>query len=140
MRPGKQLMLAFALLVALLTGPGFGFCAPPPDTCAAIATLSLSDEQFGKPVLHLTATKVDVAPSLPAYCDVRGTMWPEIGFAVKLPIPWNGKFYMVGNGGKAGNIEEGAMANGLKLGYVTASTNTGHDNKREGGYVRIQSP
>jgi hypothetical protein len=64
-------MLAFALLLALLTGPGFGFCAPPPDTCAAIATLSLSDEQFGKPVLHLTATKVDVAPPLPAYCDVR---------------------------------------------------------------------
>jgi feruloyl esterase len=91
-------------------------------------------------VLHLTATKVDVAPSLPAYCDVRGTMWPEIGFAVKLPIPWNGKFYMVGNGGKAGNIEEGAMANGLKLGYVTASTNTGHDNKREKGAMFGYNP
>ena len=132
MRPGKELMLVPALLVGLLLGPGSGLCAVPPDQCASIASLSLTDEQFGKPVMNLTATKIDVAPSLPAHCDVRGTIWPEIGFAVKLPIPWNGKFYMVGNGGKAGNIEDGAMANGLKLNYVTASTNTGHDSTKPG--------
>ena len=140
MRPGKVLMLTLALFFILLSGPWWWLCAAPSDPCAAIASLSFSDEQFGKPVMNLTATKVDGAPPLPAHCDVRGTMWPEIGFAVMLPIPWNGGFYMVGNGGKAGNIEEGAMANGLKLGYAAASTNTGHDNKKEKGAIFGYNP
>ena len=82
-----------------------------------------------------SVTMVPAAGDLPEYCDIRGTILPEIGFAVKLPTQWNGRFYMVGNGGKAGNIEHKAMETGLRKGYGTAGTDTGHDNKKEPGLL-----
>jgi feruloyl esterase len=52
----------------------------------------------------------------------------EIRIEVWLPLRhWNGKFLGVGNGGFSGSISYSALAEGLKRGYVTASTNTGHD-------------
>jgi len=39
---------------------------------------------------------------------------------------WNGKFQAVGNGGWAGVISYGALANAVEEGYATASTDTGH--------------
>ena len=39
---------------------------------------------------------------------------------------WNGKFQSVGNGGWNGNIDFNALANGVRRGYATASTDTGH--------------
>src|SRR5688500_15215507 len=64
----------------------------------------------------------------PAHCDVRGTIRGNIKFAVFLPQDWNGRFQMVGNGGKAGSISTGDMRTQLRLGYASASTDTGHDN------------
>jgi feruloyl esterase len=40
---------------------------------------------------------------------------------------WNGKFEAVGNGGWNGNIDQNALATGLRRGYATASTDTGHE-------------
>ena len=40
---------------------------------------------------------------------------------------WNGKFAGVGNGGWAGTISFGGLAEQLRRGYATASTNTGHE-------------
>ena len=39
---------------------------------------------------------------------------------------WNGKFQAVGNGGWNGNIDNNALAAGLRRGYAAASTDTGH--------------
>jgi feruloyl esterase len=39
---------------------------------------------------------------------------------------WNGKFQEVGNGGWNGNIDTNALANGIRRGYATAATDTGH--------------
>lgn len=66
--------------------------------------------------------------SLPEHCDVRGTIGGNIGFAVLLPTDWDGRFVMVGNGGKAGNLELNAAQSFLGSGYATATTDTGHDN------------
>ena len=38
----------------------------------------------------------------PAHCRVSGMLSPEIAFEVNLPAKWNGRFYMIGNGGLAG--------------------------------------
>ena len=38
----------------------------------------------------------------PAHCRVTGLLSPEIAFEVSLPAKWNGRFYMIGNGGHAG--------------------------------------
>jgi feruloyl esterase len=65
--------------------------------------------------------------TVPEHYDIQGRISPNIGFAVELPTDWNGRFYMVGNGVFAGNIEYAAMEKGLSMGYATASTDTGHD-------------
>ena len=63
----------------------------------------------------------------PAHCDVRGAISDNIKFALFLPVQWNGRFQMVGNGGKAGSISIGDMRAALRLGYASSSTDTGHD-------------
>ena len=68
---------------------------------------------------------------LPAFCRVAATLTPssesDIKIEVWLPAAgWNGKFQAVGNGGWNGNIDTNALAAGLRRGYATASTDTGH--------------
>ena len=59
---------------------------------------------------------------------VAPTTESEIKFEVWLPFEkWNGKFAGVGNGGWAGNISYGGLAEQIRRGYASASTNTGHD-------------
>ncbi len=38
----------------------------------------------------------------PHSAALRGTIKPEVAFEVTLPERWNGRFYMIGNGGHAG--------------------------------------
>jgi len=69
---------------------------------------------------------------LPAFCRVAVTLKPspdsDIKIEVWLPISgWNGKFLAVGNGGWSGNIVRNALAVGLRRGYATAGTDTGHE-------------
>jgi tannase/feruloyl esterase len=68
---------------------------------------------------------------LPAFCRVAATLKPssdsDIRVEVWLPAAgWNGKFEAVGNGGFAGSISYPAMAQALRRGYATSSTDTGH--------------
>jgi feruloyl esterase len=70
-------------------------------------------------------------PHLPAFCRVAGNIKPtadsDIRFEVWMPASgWNGKFQGVGNGGYAGIIGYGEMADALTHSYATASTDTGH--------------
>ena len=72
------------------------------------------------------------ALQVPAYCLVAATLTPsadsDIRMEVWLPAEnWNGKIEVVGNGGWAGVISYPAMAQALREGYATASTDTGHD-------------
>src|SRR6185436_8496657 len=70
--------------------------------------------------------------TLPAFCRVEAVARPtadsEIKFEVWIPPAdaWNGKFEGVGNGGYSGAIGYAAMAAGLRRGYATGSTDTGH--------------
>ena len=68
----------------------------------------------------------------PENCRVTGQLLPEVRFEVSLPAAWNGRFYMFGNGGYAGESLDapGRIAQrnrALRLGYAVAQTNTGHD-------------
>jgi feruloyl esterase len=69
---------------------------------------------------------------LPAFCRVAATLKPtpesDIKMEIWLPATgWNGKFQMTGNGGWNGNVDINAIAAGLRRGYATASTDTGHE-------------
>jgi feruloyl esterase len=68
---------------------------------------------------------------LPAFCRIAATLTPstdsDIKVEVWLPVAgWNRKYQAVGNGGWAGVISYAAMAEALKRGYATSSTDTGH--------------
>ena len=69
--------------------------------------------------------------SLPAFCRVAATLTPtsdsDIKIEVWLPLSgWNGKYQAVGNGAWQGSIGYAAMAEALRRGYATSSTDTGH--------------
>jgi feruloyl esterase len=68
---------------------------------------------------------------LPPFCRVAGSIKPtadsDIRFEVWLPVSgWNGKFQGIGNGGFAGTINFGGLADAVRNGYAAASTDTGH--------------
>jgi feruloyl esterase len=111
---------------------------------AGVACDSLAAKSFGDQVKIASATMVPAKPNLPEHCDVRGVIWPEAGFAVKLPTTWNDRFEMVGNGGTAGTISMGAVDNAVRKGFASASTDTGHDAKKEAlatfAYVTPENP
>ncbi len=69
--------------------------------------------------------------NLPAFCRVAATLTPssdsDIKIEVWLPVAnWNQKLQSVGNGGWAGVISYSAMADAVREGYASASTDTGH--------------
>ena len=68
---------------------------------------------------------------LPAFCRVAATLAPtsdsDIKIEVWLPLSgWNGRLQAVGNGGWSGSIAYPGLASGIRQGYATASTDTGH--------------
>ncbi len=67
---------------------------------------------------------------LPSFCRIAATLKPtqdsNIRIEVWLPEKnWNGRFLGTGNGGGAGSIGYGVLANGLKRGFATANTDMG---------------
>ena len=90
----------------------------------------------GGDVSIIAADVVAAADGVPEHCRITGVIAPEVRFEVNLPATWNRRFYMIGNGGFAGESPEAphraaARANALRNGFVMASTNTGHDAAQE---------
>ena len=74
---------------------------------------------------------VPVFKELPSFCRVAATLTPsgdsDIKIEVWLPAAgWNGMLRPTGNGGWAGSIGFGEMANLVREGYATGGTDTGH--------------
>lgn len=82
---------------------------------------------------------------IPAHCLVTGYMEQrvspvdgqsyQIGFEMRLPIQWNGRFLYQGNGGTDGNIVSavgnigsgGPISNALYTGFAVISSDAGHN-------------
>jgi len=84
-----------------------------------------------KDLVEFCRVTLTLTPS--ADSDIKVEVWlPTVQPAGTLPagtpglVQWNGKFQAVGNGGWAGVISYAAMADALRAGYATASTDTGH--------------
>lgn len=62
------------------------------------------------------------------HCRVVGAIGTEIGFELRLPDDWNGKFIMGGSGGFAGNFANAAYDfwGVVSDGWATVATDTGH--------------
>lgn len=111
-------------------------------SCESLSSLQLPDTKI---TLAQTVASGGFAPvngragrgganpyeSVPAFCRVAATLTPskdsDIKIEVWLPVSgWNQKFQAVGNGGWAGTIGYNNLAQGVKDGYATAGTDTGH--------------
>src|SRR5882762_3869591 len=86
----------------------------------------------------ITASAIAGTADVPEHCLVSGQILPEIRFEVDLPVAWNRRLYMFGNGGYAGglfewpvSIEQRNLA--LSHGFAIAATDTGHDRASEPG-------
>jgi feruloyl esterase len=109
----------------------------PSKTCEAL-TPSSGD------IMQMATTSMPADDSAPAHCRVMGVLSPEIAFEVSLPARWNGRFYMIGNGGHAGeNLEDAGRVtqrnDALRMGFAFAQTNTGHDSRKEAGASFVMS-
>lgn len=110
----------------------------PRKTCEAVGKRRFKD------VVEINATVVAAAAGVPAFCRITGTIKPEVAFEVTMPEKWNGRFYMIGNGGHAGeNLEDAGRVNqrnaAMQLGFAFAQTNTGHDSRKEPGASYVMS-
>jgi hypothetical protein len=128
-----RFLLLFALAPACaLAQPG---PLPPPSgasplqpklSCAALRSLT------GYEFTVESAVDLPADAQSPPHCRVRGQILPEIRFEVNLPVTWNHRFLMTGNGGYAGESLDapqraGGRAASLRRGFAVAATNTGHD-------------
>lgn len=69
--------------------------------------------------------------SLPSFCRVMATLTPSSDSDIKIEVwlptsGWNNDFQAIGNGGWNGLIGYGPLAEGVKRGFATAATDTGH--------------
>jgi feruloyl esterase len=114
-------------------------------TCESLSAVSLKDATVTRAEVvppgkfsppdggRRGAPRADPYADLPAFCRVAATLTPSSDSDIKIEVwlpasatNWNGKFQAVGNGGWAGVISYTAMADALRAGYATASTDTGH--------------
>jgi feruloyl esterase len=69
--------------------------------------------------------------SLPSFCRVMATLTPSSDSDIKIEVwlpssGWNNDFQAIGNGGWNGTIGYDALAEGVKRGFATSATDTGH--------------
>jgi feruloyl esterase len=129
--------------VAIVTSPANAEAgaqaAPTSAACARLAALTIPQARVT--TAQLVEAGAFTVPggaranpefaTLPAFCRVAATLTPSADSHIEMEVwmpaeGWNGKFLAVGNGGWAGSISFGAMAEGLRRGYATASNDTGH--------------
>ncbi len=91
-------------------------------------------EQSGYQFTIVSAILIEAKNGIPTHCRIDGLIPTEIRFELNLPLTWNGRIYMYGNGGLAGTpaVDRGkqsARDQALKRSFATAYTDTGHDKR-----------
>jgi Tannase and feruloyl esterase len=134
--PARFAALAASILVFVPMSRVSAQTTPAAD-CASLSSRQLPNATITSAQTVTTGSftppgATNAITNLPPFCRVAGVIAPtsesQILFEVWLPLEnWNGKFTGVGNGGWAGVISFGPLAEQLRRGYATASTNTGHE-------------
>lgn len=137
---------ASAAAIAVSLAACGGSSAPPNLACDAINTGALAIPGLKVASAVSVAAKTDGAAAsdnYPAHCRVQGSINDRIGidakpyaigYEVRLPTTWNGKFFFQGGGGTngvlvpaVGNLLNSSTSNALSQGYAVASTDGGHN-------------
>src|SRR5438067_9837802 len=130
------LPLPLPLLLLLVAGVAAAQSADtvraPAGACPALRTLRLPDVRItAVDDVRAQSTKPPNDNVRVPYCRVSGVTGKAIRFVVALPDVWNARLYMGGNGGFAGTLALGALAQ-ANQGYVAVTTDTGHDDSKSG--------
>ncbi len=101
--------------------------------CDAVGKLALLDVRFDRltevgPDRPFTAPFPGGQPISQRFCRIEGTIETEIGFELWLPERrvWNERLLVGGVGGQAGSLNYRELERGVRRGYASASTDTGH--------------
>jgi feruloyl esterase len=112
-------------------------------SCESVATLNLPNVKVTSAVEVAPGAFVPPGPpargggpggpfaGMPTFCRIAATLTPSADSDIKIELwlptsGWNGKYQAVGNGAWQGSIGYAAMAEALRRGYATSSTDTGH--------------
>jgi pimeloyl-ACP methyl ester carboxylesterase len=147
---------AAALLSACGGSSDASDAAPPTKTAAAAAAVMPCNglsQRFSHPNAKITSVTAvaagtlklaGIAEPMPAHCVLQGTLNERtspvdgktyaIGFEMRLPTEWNGRFFHQVNGGLDGSVVPaygnilggGPTTNGLQKGFAVISSNAGH--------------
>jgi hypothetical protein len=143
----RSSMKTVLVLLALAVGAGsVGYAA----SCDGLSSLALANTTItvaeDRPVGAFTPPGGKPIAGLPAFCRVTGSIKPspdsDIRFEVWLPAAakWNGKFQGIGNGGYAGSIAFSGLADAVRNGYASASTDTGHQDSTTSANWALNHP
>jgi Tannase and feruloyl esterase len=154
--------LTLGFMLAGCAGPGATLNAETqqalrPLDCSQLATVSIANTRLTlmEPVAagHLKSTappspngSLPLGIEVPAHCHVQGKIAERtgvdgkpyaIGFDLRLPSAWNGRFFFQGGGGTDGVLRDatgqltggGNTSNALLQGYAVVFTDTGHLNE-----------
>ena len=129
----------FRIIVAVVSLAG-AVSPTSAGTCDSVKSLSLGDTTVDS--AQMVAAGAFSEPGgrasggtpfagLPAFCRVALTARPSSDSDIKIEVwlpaaNWNRKYLAVGNGAWTGTIAYPAMADALRRGYATSSTDTGH--------------
>lgn len=123
----KMRLTIGAGLMALWAGP------VQAASCDDVAGLRIPDVRIDRvtevgPGRPLAPTYPGRPPISAPFCRIEGTIEREIGFELWLPprSGWNGRLLVGGVGGQAGNFNYRELERGVRRGYASASTDTGH--------------
>ncbi|HEY4769365.1 MAG TPA: tannase/feruloyl esterase family alpha/beta hydrolase, partial [Myxococcales bacterium] len=122
-------VLAAPFIVLLASAPArAASCTSLTSLALPHATVTLAQSV---PAGSFTAPDGQVLTGLPAFCRVAVVSRPspdsQIGLEVWLPASaWNGRYHQSGNGGFAGAVPFGSLADALRGNYAAAGTDDGH--------------
>lgn len=158
MKTSASLVLV-ATVLAACGGGGSGLTSPPPsetlpvlgeatgaalNNCTALANFTFAGTSISTATAIAAGTLTVAGKPVPAHCQVRGKMFERIGpvdgqpygigFEMRLPNIWNGRFFYQANGGVDGNIGTaagpvgggGPLNNALNMGFAVISSDAGH--------------
>jgi Tannase and feruloyl esterase len=132
-----------------LTAAAFIFCAAPAaaTVCSDLMGLSLPNTTITLAQSYAAGTVVSGTTRAPVdLCRVAATVKPgpqsNVHFEVWIPTDgsWNGKYQQIGNGGFAGSISAGNIANAVSRGYAAAGTDDGTSGPPSGAPAFIGNP
>ncbi|MBP8102505.1 MAG: tannase/feruloyl esterase family alpha/beta hydrolase [Burkholderiaceae bacterium] len=145
----RTFLLASAVLAGCGSVSGTAMAAGPLASREACEGLKTAPPGMAWPNASTVVTAVnwrlaDAAAALPEHCEVVGAInrrtgvdgYPyEIKFRLRLPVDWNGRFFMEGGSGTngvlspaLGDLRGSHASNALSRHFATASTDSGHDN------------